>query len=452
MAKTYYDYLRQELGELIEQLQLPELYKHSLKHRWLDQVVWADKKASECRCWHYRLRLTTIIGSVILPALVGLNFQVEKIHPSVRNWFPYIPFTLSQIIAVSAAIEEFYRFGDRWRDYRQMAEDLKAEGWNYLQLSGPYQNMPASTEHKPVPEPVKVAYPKTERSEARRATHVHSYSMFASRVESIIKNDVQNYVSELVKQQTKQQQDVEKYLATAQGVTENKTLFAPSQTHTSSNAATAQGITENQPQLAPPQTHASSNGFVSVAPMLPVDGAARDLAEVPLPPPQPRLEAQPVNQGVAPPTLKSEPPAIEIATSPPEKPPAFNFNEAILASANTLRGMSTADGPDGGNNACAWSVNKVLQKANISPLGENPNYVPSLVEALKQRGKPVSPQEAEAGDLVIAYEEAHIGIALTAGCSRVLSNSSSRACFVWESDVNFDGYYGGSSTIYRLLS
>ncbi|MBD2311951.1 DUF4231 domain-containing protein [Desertifilum sp. FACHB-1129] len=445
MAKTYYDYLRQELGELIEQLQLPELYKHSLKHRWLDQVVWADKKASECRCWHYRLRLTTIIGSVILPALVGINFQVEKIHPSVRNWFPYIPFTLSQIIAVSAAIEEFYRFGDRWRDYRQMAEDLKAEGWNYLQLSGPYQNTPASTEHQPVPEPIKVAPPKTDRSNARRATHVHNYSMFASRVESIIKNDVQNYISELVKQQTKQQQDVEKYLATAQGVTENQTLFAPPQTNSGSNgfskAATTQSMTENQPPLASPQTHASANGFASTAPMLPVYVTARDLAEVP--PLQPRLEAQPVRQGMAPPAA--------IAIAPPEQPSALNFNEAILAAAHSLRGMSTADGPDGGNNACAWSVNKVLQKANIPPLGENPNYVPSLLEALKQRGKLVSPQEAEAGDLVIAYEEAHIGIALTAGCSRVLSNSSSRACFVWESDVDFDGYYGGSSTIYRLL-
>jgi hypothetical protein len=130
----------------------------------------------------------------------------------------------------------------------------------------------------------------------------------------------------------------------------------------------------------------------------------------------------------------------------------MDLNAAIVAAAHQLRGMSTAEGPDGGNNACAWTVNKVLQKAGITPLGNNPNYVPAVLDALKQgRGQLVSPQEARAGDLVIACGEAHIGIGLTDKCSRVLSNSSSRACFVWESDTDFDGSYGGSSTIYRLL-
>ncbi len=129
-----------------------------------------------------------------------------------------------------------------------------------------------------------------------------------------------------------------------------------------------------------------------------------------------------------------------------------DLNAAILAAATSLRGMCTADGPDGGNNACAWSVNRVLSKAGIAPLGDNPNYVPSLYEALQNgRGKQVSPAEAKAGDLVIAFGEAHIGIGLDDGCNHVLSNSSSRALFQWESDTNFDDAYGGSSTIYRLV-
>ncbi len=187
------------MGELIEQLQLSEFHKKSLRSRWLDQVIWADKKAAQCRRWHYRLRLTTIIGGVILPALVGINFQVNKDNPFFQNWFPYIPFALSQIIAVSAAIEEFCRFGDRWRDYRQMAENLKAEGWLYLQSSGPYD---------------------------RSKTHLQSYPLFASRVESIIKNDVQNYISDLLKQQTKEDQEIEKYVESAQAISKDKSLFA----------------------------------------------------------------------------------------------------------------------------------------------------------------------------------------------------------------------------------
>lgn len=197
--KTYYDYLRQELGELVDQLHLPNLYKQSLKSRWLEQVVWADKKAADCRRLHYRLRLTTIIGGVILPALVGINFQIGDDNPALKKWFPYLPFALSQVIAVSAAVEEFCRYGDRWRDYRKMSEDLKAEGWQYLQSSGSYEIS---------------------------KTHVAGYPIFASRVESIIKDDVQNYISELVNQQAKQEQKIAQYLESAQSVTNDKTLFA----------------------------------------------------------------------------------------------------------------------------------------------------------------------------------------------------------------------------------
>lgn len=141
-----------------------------------------------------------------------------------------------------------------------------------------------------------------------------------------------------------------------------------------------------------------------------------------------------------------------VASKPAATAPKGNLNPAIVAAAKELRGMSTADGPDGGNNACAWSVNRVLKKAGIPPLGENPNFVPSLLEALQNgRGQQVEPAASIAGDLVVAYGEAHIGIALDDGCQTVLSNSSSKACFRWESDLDYMGVYGGSSTVYRLL-
>lgn len=129
-----------------------------------------------------------------------------------------------------------------------------------------------------------------------------------------------------------------------------------------------------------------------------------------------------------------------------------DLNAAIVAAAESLRGMCTTEGPDGGNHACAWSLNRVLTKAGVPPLGDNPNYVPSVYEALQNgRGKEVSPADAKAGDLVIAFDEEHIGIGLDDSCSRVLSNSSSRALFGWESDTNFDDSYGGQSTIFRLV-
>ena len=196
--KTYEQYLREELGSLVEQLKLPNLYKQALKKRWIDQVVWADKKADQCRRMHYRLRLTTIISGVVLPALVGINMQVSKDNEYFRDWFPYVPFFLSQVIAVTAALDEFHRYGDRWRDYRKMAEDLKAEGWQYLQLSGFYDNL---------------------------GDHIDGYANFASRVESIIKNDVQNYIATL-QPQAKENEQIKQIIKTANTVATDKTQFA----------------------------------------------------------------------------------------------------------------------------------------------------------------------------------------------------------------------------------
>ncbi|MBW4521673.1 MAG: DUF4231 domain-containing protein [Scytolyngbya sp. HA4215-MV1] len=192
MAKrrSYPEILRQEMGELIDQLDLPKLYKQSMERRWLDQVLWMEKKASQCQRWHNRLRLTAVVGGVILPALVGVNF-LDNTNKTLKLWFPYVTFGLSQAIAVSVAVEEFCRYGDRWRQYRQTAENLKTEGWQYFQLSGQYE---------------------------QAKNHANAYPLFAAHVESVIQNDVKNYITELVKQKEKEQEDVDKVVEVARGV------------------------------------------------------------------------------------------------------------------------------------------------------------------------------------------------------------------------------------------
>ena len=146
--------------------------------------------------------------------------------------------------------------------------------------------------------------------------------------------------------------------------------------------------------------------------------------------------------------LKIDPAQVVIVPRPALA--AGKLNQAIATTAASLHGMSTVEGPDHGNEACAWMVNRVLKTAGIATLGDNPDYVPSLKIALEAgRGNLVPSQEAKSGDLVLAYEEKHIGIYLGEG--RVLSNSSSRHCFRWESDIDFDNAFNGFSTVYRLI-
>lgn len=165
MDKTVdHQHMRAEIDPLITAIELPELNKQFLRARWLELVIWMDGKAQESAWWYRRLRLATIIGGVIVPALVSLNVG-DDVAPLVKT----LTFLVSLVVALSAAVEEFFRHGDRWRHYRRMTESLKSEGWQFLQLSGPYANQ----------------------------THGQAYPAFATRVEELSREEVETYITKV---------------------------------------------------------------------------------------------------------------------------------------------------------------------------------------------------------------------------------------------------------------
>jgi hypothetical protein len=163
--QAYVDWLKADLGRLIDELKLSDLRKRMLKSRWLDQVLWFENRASHTRDRYYSLRLTVIIVGILIPICITIS-QVSRL-----GWMVWVATLLGVLVAIAAAVEEFFHYGDRWRNYRNTAELLKIEGWQFFQLSGPY---------------------------SRRKSHNHAYEKFAARVEEIIHRDVQIYISEIV--------------------------------------------------------------------------------------------------------------------------------------------------------------------------------------------------------------------------------------------------------------
>lgn len=164
---TDHESMRAEMDKLIASLDLPELNKEFMRARWLELVIWMDGKAQASVWWYRRLRLATIIGGVIVPALVSLNFGSE-----MQGLIQAITFIVSLVVAMSAAVEEFFRYGERWRHYRRMTESLKSEGWQFLQLSGGYANQ----------------------------THIQAYPVFAARVEALSSEEVESYITQVFKE------------------------------------------------------------------------------------------------------------------------------------------------------------------------------------------------------------------------------------------------------------
>jgi len=186
---SYEQWLKEDLGKLIDTLELTDLQKHCLRSRWLDQILWMEGKANRYRNRYYFLRLATIIGGVIVPALVslntpaltglavgdGTNLGLGWIAP-VAGW---AAFALSLVVALSAAIEQFFNYGERWRHYRRMVESLKVEGWQFFQLSGPYGG---------------------DRN------HADACSAFATRTEELHQHDVEAYITSVVRERKEDEQ------------------------------------------------------------------------------------------------------------------------------------------------------------------------------------------------------------------------------------------------------
>lgn len=173
--QTYQDWLRQDFNTLIDSLAIEEFRKHMLRSRWLDQTLWMENQAAKTRWGYYLLRLTAIIGGIIIPALVSLNAG-----GTMAAWLRGGIIILSLLVAISAAVEEFFHFGERWRHYRQMAESLKSEGWYFFQLAGRYRRYP---------------------------DHAQAYPRFADRIEEISQYDVKVYASQLMLEGKKQENE-----------------------------------------------------------------------------------------------------------------------------------------------------------------------------------------------------------------------------------------------------
>jgi S-layer homology domain len=136
-----------------------------------------------------------------------------------------------------------------------------------------------------------------------------------------------------------------------------------------------------------------------------------------------------------------------------------NLNGRIEQAMKDLGHFSTLPfippGGKAGENSCGWAVNQVLAKAGIGVLH---TYVPTVEDLLKQgRGMAIDdPKEIQAGDIVIASGQEHMGICLSA--SKDITKTVIRSAGKTERKFSYDSFLDrnfelkGTSKVYRLQS
>lgn len=154
------------LEQLVDDLELSERDRILLRSRWLDQMQWMGRKARTARRRHLALRWVLGSGAVILPSLV--SFSLGAGQSEVVRW---LTFAVSLAVALLATTEEVFHFGDSWHHYRRTVELLKAAGWQFVQLTGPFAKAP---------------------------THEAALPAFTRRVEEILSENVDEYFGRVV--------------------------------------------------------------------------------------------------------------------------------------------------------------------------------------------------------------------------------------------------------------
>lgn len=122
--------------------------------RWQSQRTYYSKQAGKNKLWHQSLQVFVGIAAIAVTVIL--------LFPNVPNWLPAI---ISAMVAGAAVLENVYRYGENWRNFRLVSEALKREKALLDAGVGEYKGLDMEA----------------------------AYSRFAGRVETLISEEVKVY-------------------------------------------------------------------------------------------------------------------------------------------------------------------------------------------------------------------------------------------------------------------
>ncbi len=189
---------RDRLLRVIEMLNMSEDKKEWMRDRWLDQVHWFDGRARDANRRYSVLRVIAISGGVLVPALISVNPGTSTAW--IWDWVKPAAFVISLMVAACVGLDGFFHYGERWRHFRRTAELLKTEGWLFIEGGGRYKQH----QHRP-------------------DFHDRFFSLFATKVEELVRRDVEVYLTRIVQEKPEdsdqEDREVKKYLDESAGQT-----------------------------------------------------------------------------------------------------------------------------------------------------------------------------------------------------------------------------------------
>ena len=134
----------ENVSGIIDDIELQRTYdKAILKHRFLDEITYYEKKRDDTKKYYNIFRFIVTTGSILLPAILSMGqmdpAKLPKHFDMITYWCSW---TISLMVTGSNGFLQLFSLDKNFFSYSMVVEQLKTEGWQFFGLSGKYEDYP----------------------------------------------------------------------------------------------------------------------------------------------------------------------------------------------------------------------------------------------------------------------------------------------------------------------
>jgi len=131
---------KEQVLDIINSLTLnSETDRHILKSRFLYEVLNYDARRNSTRRYYNTCRFIVTVGSILLPALLSIGqmdpAKLPRNFDQISYWSTW---SISLTVTVCNGFLQLFSLDKNYFEYAITSEQMKTERWQFLQLSGKY--------------------------------------------------------------------------------------------------------------------------------------------------------------------------------------------------------------------------------------------------------------------------------------------------------------------------
>jgi Protein of unknown function (DUF4231) len=115
------------------------VFKTMTSEEYISQRVdqfrsWYDSKAVKAKSWYFKIRVTAVIGSLLVPVAANAI-------PQFPDWSRGLTTSLSLLVSLAVGLDSVFHYGDQWKNYRSTEQFLSREKFLFQTGEGPYRDL-----------------------------------------------------------------------------------------------------------------------------------------------------------------------------------------------------------------------------------------------------------------------------------------------------------------------